>query len=1146
MERKELTGKYYYDILCQISSISSPMQQYALMERVLTECVNVQVKDHHINFVGFFAKIDFLLKEHHGQWMDRSVPSAINDLRIRLKRGNMTEEQMRKKMTFDLSALCKFISVVYATPMPESLAARFPREVTATGKRLLGRCLRVIVDHWDDQVIYATRADDAELCQIDYRTQDKYAMGDWSYIIKLLKKGDQLNLVKPREKEGVIFPELIIYAPDLLVDITAVASCFNDYGTTPYTFMINQLEQSEDTEPLILGNFVSQMLDELLHHQFTSEKDSYRTFFRHHALQLSACPPSHQFHELATQQAEIMRKVLDETLHEVTGTPYQANNVILEPSFFSEMLGLQGRMDFLQRDMNVMIEQKSGKGAYPDNKDIDLPRYQEKHYVQMLLYRALLHYNYDQRYEQLYTFLLYSKYKKGLLMLSSAPRLLFQALQLRNQIAWSEQWMADGGLKVLAQATPERLYSGWTNNPRFWNTYIRPRIQQVLDPIQQATPLERAYFLRFETFLQREHLLSKLGNQTKENSGFASIWLDSLAQKRQAGNIYDDMELKELIPDDDGNISEIRFEFAREMSTDMSNFRKGDIVIVYAYSITRKPDATHAIVFRGNVTEMTATGVRVCLRNPQTDRRVFAYERCRWAVEHDFMESADHALYRAMAAFLCSSQRRRDLILSQRVPDVDMTKTLQGDYRDPQTDNAEFNDLVLRVKQAQDLFLIIGPPGTGKTSFGMLNVLKEQLLEPDTSVLLLSFTNRAVDELCSKLVKAGIDFLRIGNPLSCDEAYRDHLLSQRTAPCESEAAVLQIIQQARVVCSTTAALNSQIGLLHIKKFQLAIVDEASQILEPHIIGLLSAQCEGEESIGKFVLIGDEKQLPAVVQQLPEESRVTDASLQAIKLTDCRLSLFERLIKTYRNNQQQNAYCYLLTRQGRMHRDVADFPNHSFYQGQLQLVPLPYQLAATPKHVAVLSSAVAADTTKSLRNLIETHRLLFVASRPVDITNHPELSDKVNVEEAQLIAHAVCATYQLYQSDFNLRETIGVIVPYRNQIATVRNAIEQQATVAGIPMLRDITIDTVERYQGSQRRVIIYGFTVKRSYQLDFLTDNTYTDEDTGDTIDRKLNVAMTRAMDRLILIGNPTLLAERPVFRTLIDYAQTKNSLVSL
>lgn len=200
--------------------------------------------------------------------------------------------------------------------------------------------------------------------------------------------------------------------------------------------------------------------------------------------------------------------------------------------------------------------------------------------------------------------------------------------------------------------------------------------------------------------------------------------------------------------------------------------------------------------------------------------------------------------------------------------------------------------------QAQDIYLIIGPPGTGKTSFGMLNVLKEQLLHPDTSVLLMAYTNRAVDEICSKLKEEDIDFLRLGNDFSCAPEYRENLLSNKARLCNNIDDIRHLIINSRIICGTTTAFNSHTEIFSLKSFQLAIIDEASQILEPHIIGLLSAKHDKENAIEKIVMIGDEKQLPAVVQQEANESVVNSKSLNDIGLTDCRLSFFERMIRIY--------------------------------------------------------------------------------------------------------------------------------------------------------------------------------------------------------------------------------------------------------
>ena len=127
--------------------------------------------------------------------------------------------------------------------------------------------------------------------------------------------------------------------------------------------------------------------------------------------------------------------------------------------------------------------------------------------------------------------------------------------------------------------------------------------------------------------------------------------------------------------------------------------------------------------------------------------------------------------------------------------------------------------------------------------------------------------------------------------------------------------------------------------------------------------------------------------------------------------------------------------------------------------------------------------------------------------------------------------------------YDVASSIGVIVPYRNQISTVRMAIDAVAASAGFDDLHDIAIDTVERYQGSQRDVIVYGFTAKRPYQLAFLTDTEYFDETDNAIIDRKLNVAMTRARKRLVLVGYAALLRRDTTFRRLIEYAERKHAL---
>ena len=300
----------------------------------------------------------------------------------------------------------------------------------------------------------------------------------------------------------------------------------------------------------MLGHMAGQLLDEDVFAEGLppSYAQSAKTFFCGHALELLALGKEalaeFHFHQQAQEQKRNIHHIVGEALPE-TFRFFDRRRVILEPSFFSEMLGLQGRMDFLHDDQRLLIEQKSGKG------EMDRPMYRLQHAVQMFLYMLLMRYNYRRQYEhnnrELHALLLYSRYEEGLVSLGETqPKTVFEAIMMRNRIVHQEMLLADGGISQLIDSwhTADDLNELRVKGT-LWQVYKKPEIDALLQVIHGATPLERAYFDRLFTFLAREQMLDKIGNQTKENSGFADKWNSSLEQKLQAGTIFANLSIVE-------------------------------------------------------------------------------------------------------------------------------------------------------------------------------------------------------------------------------------------------------------------------------------------------------------------------------------------------------------------------------------------------------------------------------------------------------------------------------------------------------------------------------------------------------------------------------------------------------------------------
>ena len=386
------------------------------------------------------------------------------------------------------------------------------------------------------------------------------------------------------------------------------------------------------------------------------------------------------------------------------------------------------------------------------------------------------------------------------------------------------------------------------------------------------------------------------------------------------------------------------------------------------------------------------------------------------------------------------------------------------------------------------------------------------LRETADNLLLLAYTNRAVDEICEALDSLGGDireqYLRIGSRFSTAERFRRQLLNARIAGVNTRAELRAALEPRRIIVSTAASFAQNDKLLEIKTFHRLIVDEASQILEPQLIGLLTR-------FEHFVLIGDHRQLPAITTQGPELTRVDDPDLNAIGLTDLRDSYFERLYRLC-VAQGMTGHYGQLSRQGRMHADIMDFPNDHFYGGLLQTLAGPEPDSQHYQHACL---PVAAPDVAPPFPEINSARVLFV---PV-VSPNALPNQKTAPAEAELAARLVLFFKKQYETlgkPWRPEQSLGIITPWRAQIAQLRQTIAD----AGLDP-EEVTIDTVERYQGGARDIILISCCVHSAAQLAKLVNLS------AEGVDRKLNVALTRAREQLIMLGNPEVLGEDERYR---------------
>lgn len=1103
---------------------------YKQMRDLLERICRAQMQSSSLQMTDLSARISFIAAK---TGLSVGEQNRLHTFRLTSNQIlNRCLEPNREKLLRDVKTLAFLVRKLSGENIPDELYRLLPRAdatyLVAPPARERVRRMRVCFQYADEQYLYVTPLDEVSERPYLVRYNIPQINEEFAETCKLLWQHAQMNLLDVAiDEAGILTPSFIVLEPDYLIDISSLAECFRDYGHHPGNYFLSRMQPIENARPLLLGNIANLFLDEWIH--APNEDIDYRTCmqkaFRRYPIELAACPDlrdrekERQFFDDCKLHFEHIRETVNDTFH-TAGYELDKTDAVLEPSYICEALGLQGRLDYMQRDMSSFIEMKSGKAdEYAIRGKVE-PK--ENNKVQMLLYQAVLQYSMGMDHRKVKAYLLYTRYP---LLYPSRPSwaMVRRVIDLRNRIVADEygiqlhnnpEYTARKLEEINASTLNERGLRG-----RFWETYLRPPIDRFQEKLQRLSAIEKSYFYAVYNFLTKELYTSKSGDVDYEwRTGAASLWLSTLAEKCEAGEIIYNLRIRENHAADEHKayLLLVRSDFEEkelpetvadnDIQNVLPNFRQGDAIILYERNCGTD-NVTNKMVFKGNIEHLTDHEISIRLRATQQNPSVLPADSL-YAIEHDMMDTTFRSMYQGLYAYLSATQERRDLLLAQRPPKFDESlDSLVSQAKD------DFTRVALKAQAAQDYFLLIGPPGTGKTSCALKKMVETFHADKGAQILLLSYTNRAVDEICKSLasIRPAVDFIRVGSELSCDETYRTHLIENELASCNRRSEVYERIRSCRIIVGTVAAISGKPELFRLKHFNVAIIDEATQILEPQLLGILCARGEeGGNAIDKFILIGDYKQLPAVVLQSSEQSAIYEESLMSIGLTNLKDSLFERLYRncTARQSPLTSHPSYdMLCRQGRMHPEVALFANRAFYGGRLIPVGLPHQLEDS-------------DTVC---------RLAFYPSIP----EKTGTSTKINHSEARIVADLVARIYEDCRIDFDEARTLGIITPYRSQIALIKKEI----AALGIPALNRIMVDTVERFQGSERDVIIYSCCINSYFQLKFVSNLT---EEDGTLIDRKLNVALTRARKQMFVTGVPKYLKSNPLYESLLNLMEYK------
>ncbi|MFZ4428209.1 MAG: DEAD/DEAH box helicase [Saprospiraceae bacterium] len=912
------------------------------------------------------------------------------------------------------------------------------------------------------------------------------------------------------DENGIYRPRAIVIEPDYLTDVTAIAECFKEYGPVPEFYLLKKFLPFQSSIPLLQGNMANFFLDELMINPGADFPSTLKKLFRVYPLNFSALDDMTLKKLLDAAQKHFLnlRKVI---LQDFPELGIRARECYLEPSFYASTYGIQGRLDvfFHQGKKSAIVELKSGKVYKPNIYGIN-----HSHYIQTLLYDLIIRSVFGKEIDPV-NYILYSGIEDRHLRFGPVTKTQqFEALQVRNRLLEIEYELASLGCNealgkndLLAQGKRWLRRLSPTKAGYRRDSFVERDTEQFLRVLEQGDETAQRYFYAFSGFIAREHKLSKIGIEGLENvNGQASLWRSRIAEKEAGFEILGYLQILENLAATEA--ATVRFS-KTDRTNPLANFRLGDIAILYPLPEEGQTPLFNQL-FKCTIVALDTREVTVQLRARQFNDRIFrAFQH--WNLEHDLMDNSFTNMYRGLFEFIGSPEPWRNLLLGQTPPALPEPVEIVP----PAEMTLEQGDIFQKILSSKDYFLLWGPPGTGKTSVMLKYLLGHWFTHSRETLLLLAYTNRAVDEICAAIESFDPalrnQYLRVGSRFSTAPEYQERLLQVQCESLSNRQEIRSLLDGCRVFAGTVASVIGKNELLDLKSFDRVIIDEASQIPEPLLAGFLPR-------FRHALLIGDHKQLPAVVRQDEQVSVVEDLSLNALGIHNLRNSLFERLYKRCQAQGWDWAYAQL-SHQGRMHREVMAFSNRQFYEGKLKILPESVSGFQAQVMERWLEAPGANDP---LQAILASHRMLFFPTPPDD----GGIQQKVNRFEAVLardLLAAYAAIYASMEKPFT-GNTLGIITPYRAQIAQVRFALQ----AAGLEHL-PVTIDTVERYQGGARDIILISLCTNASRQMRSLVSLS------EEGIDRKLNVALTRAREAVVLIGNPEILLGNPVYGALLQ-----------